>query len=176
MTLNNKLYLLHKYHQFLFSLLKKDSHNYFLNKTVESILEDFHIEDYLENRWNETLLSEELFGNLKIVFQKIIAIYDILKKQIGSYDINYHDFFNHPQMPNILVDISRIEKDIGIELAGIYNFDVYTGRYLDGSTYDDHKFDEDEVNLPSIKFKKSGSLIKDLVDSVKRKSRNKNKL
>lgn len=171
MTLNNKLYLLHKYHQFLYSLLKENSHSYFLNKVVESILEDFHIEDYIESKWNNKLLSEELFAKLKMVFQQIITIYDVLKKQIGSYDINYHDFFDHPQMHDILIDISRIEKDMGIELAERYNFDVYTGKYLDGSTYDDHKFDEAEVNIPPINFKKSGSLIKDLVDRVN-KSKN----
>lgn len=176
MTLNNKLYLLHQYHQFLYSLLKENSHNYFLNKVVESILEDFHIEDYIENKWSDKLLSEELYAKLKMVFQQIISIYDMLKKQVGSYDINYHDFFNHPQMPNILMDISRIEKDMGIELAESYNFDVYTGRYLDGSTYDDHKLDEAGVNIPSINLKKSGSLIKDLVDSVKKNQGTKNKL
>lgn len=168
MTLNNKLYLLHKYHQFLCSLLKVDSHNYFLNKAVESILEDFHIEDYIGGKWNDKILSEELFSKLKIIFQQIISVYDILAKPIGSYDINHHDFFNHPQLHDILIDISRIEKEIGIELAERYNFDVNTGRYLDGSTYDDHKFDEDEVTVPSINWKNSGSLIKDLSDNVKK--------
>ncbi len=54
------------------------------------------------------------------------------------------------------------------ELAAYYNYDVVNGIYLDGTTYADHDNDEVEPNLHDPEFKSSGSLIKDLMDAVKK--------
>lgn len=146
MNRNNNLYRIYKYCEFLSSLLTIKSQNYFLNKSFESIMEDFQLESYLNNEWGDNLLSVELFKEFKILYDRIISLYDSLK-EAENYNVDYLQFFNHEKLSGILIEISQLIPKIEEELAVNYNYNLSLGIYLDGSTFNDHLNDDPKPDV-----------------------------
>jgi hypothetical protein len=109
-------------------------------------MEDFQLESYLNNEWGDNLLSVELFKEFKILYDRIISLYDSLK-EAENYNVDYLQFFNHEKLSGILIEISQLIPKIEEELAVNYNYNLSLGIYLDGSTFNDHLNDDPKPDV-----------------------------
>ncbi len=50
------------------SSLLVDKEFFYFSLRVEEVLEDFHIEEYLNGEWDKKLLSDETFNKLRDVY------------------------------------------------------------------------------------------------------------
>lgn len=147
-------------------ILLNDDHG--INCIMEDILEDLHFDEFISDEWGKNLLSSELWESLTKLWYEIVTLFETYSNS-GNYGINEQDFYSNGEIGRIRMNLVPILLLLKEELIK-YNYNLDNGNYLDGTSFNDHIIIEPEQLHPQIKKKKSNSLIRDLINSVKGKN------
>lgn len=164
-TNNFQLSLIHQYYKCLNIFLKE---NRGINWIMESILEDLHYTELVNGEWGKKLLCIDSWYKLTNTLKDLLELYKSYNLS-DSYAINEIDFYSNVKISELRMDCAKLFPLIEIELKK-FGFDLIIGKYFDGTTYEDHlQFEPENMNL-SEESHISGSLIKDLMNSIMNKN------
>lgn len=161
-TINFQLSLFYRYSIRMKILLNND---HGINWIMEDILEDLHYDELISGEWGKNLLSSELWESLTKLMHEIVTLFETYSNS-GDYGINEQDFYSSSEISEIRMNLVLNLRLLKEELKK-YNYNLEAGKYLDGSTYEEHLNYEPQEIPDGKEIKSSGSLIKDLIDAVK---------
>lgn len=167
-TINFQLSLFYQYSNRLKILLNED---HGINCIMEDILEDLHYDELISGKWGKNLLSSELWESLTKLWYEIVTLFETYSNS-GNYGINEQDFYSNGEIGRIRRNLVPILLLLKEELKK-YNYNLDNGNYFEGTSFKDQIIIEPEQLNPQIKKKKSNSLIRDLINSVKGKNTSK---